>query len=359
MPFSNPIVGGTALIRPAINSPNFVSGATGWSINRNGTAEFSGATIRGELQLGGNGTTGHPGIGVGVSPIPSDLVTYYAGLADPLTIVPGTLTITYDGTSTADYFYDALALDGGTPPNQQAWKVGGGRLNGVVSERYRWLVNPGGALGNPDIVFTPFIGMLINGLLQIGSGGIEVIGGNVTVDNGKLAATSTTPGAIVLQVNVPGDTQPRWSVTRAGSMMGGSGSAAPDVSFTRTSVGIWVSDQIKYNVSGAAETWHGMNGSYAAGWSDHGSGFTVGQYRKCPSPAGVVEVVGMLDTTAPTTTFFTLPAGYRPLATQRIPAWANLTTPVAIDVTNTGTMTPVGATGATQLAFHAFMATDA
>lgn len=40
MAFGNPIVAGTALVRPAIKSPNFVSGVSGWSINRDGTAEF-------------------------------------------------------------------------------------------------------------------------------------------------------------------------------------------------------------------------------------------------------------------------------------------------------------------------------
>ncbi len=48
--FSNPILGGTILIRPAIQSPNYVAGTTGWSINADGTAEFNGVTIRGTLQ---------------------------------------------------------------------------------------------------------------------------------------------------------------------------------------------------------------------------------------------------------------------------------------------------------------------
>lgn len=52
MPFSNPIVGGTALVRQAINSPNYVAGSAGWAIKRDGTAEFSNATIRGEVDVG-------------------------------------------------------------------------------------------------------------------------------------------------------------------------------------------------------------------------------------------------------------------------------------------------------------------
>jgi hypothetical protein len=47
--FPDTIVGGTALIIPAINSPNFLTGVTGWSINANGTAEFNNGIFRGNL----------------------------------------------------------------------------------------------------------------------------------------------------------------------------------------------------------------------------------------------------------------------------------------------------------------------
>lgn len=50
MGFSNPILGsGGALVRPAIKSPNYVAGSTGWMIGRGGDAEFNNAVIRGLL----------------------------------------------------------------------------------------------------------------------------------------------------------------------------------------------------------------------------------------------------------------------------------------------------------------------
>lgn len=49
MPFSNPIVGGTTLIRPSIHSPDYVAGVSGWTINKDGTAEFNDVTVRGDL----------------------------------------------------------------------------------------------------------------------------------------------------------------------------------------------------------------------------------------------------------------------------------------------------------------------
>jgi hypothetical protein len=44
--FANPVVAGTQLVIPAINSPNFVHGSAGWTLNRDGSAEFSNVIIR-------------------------------------------------------------------------------------------------------------------------------------------------------------------------------------------------------------------------------------------------------------------------------------------------------------------------
>lgn len=52
--FSNSILGGMSkLIRAAIQSPNFVHGSTGWSINKNGTAEFNNIIIRNGTVISG------------------------------------------------------------------------------------------------------------------------------------------------------------------------------------------------------------------------------------------------------------------------------------------------------------------
>lgn len=65
MGFANGILGGAAaLIRAAIKSPNFVHGTTGWSINKDGSVEFSTGTFRGHI-IGGDLFlyTGVPGLG--------------------------------------------------------------------------------------------------------------------------------------------------------------------------------------------------------------------------------------------------------------------------------------------------------
>jgi len=52
MPFEDPVVSGTVLVRPAIRSPNYSAGVTGWTINVDGSAEFSDVVMRGEVYVG-------------------------------------------------------------------------------------------------------------------------------------------------------------------------------------------------------------------------------------------------------------------------------------------------------------------
>lgn len=49
MGFENPVVGGTSLRIPAIQSPNYTPGVKGWIIKINGDAEFNNLTIRGQF----------------------------------------------------------------------------------------------------------------------------------------------------------------------------------------------------------------------------------------------------------------------------------------------------------------------
>lgn len=57
MPFSNPLVAGNTLIRESIESEGFQTGIQGWSIQRDGDAEFNDVSIRGELSVSGSDTT--------------------------------------------------------------------------------------------------------------------------------------------------------------------------------------------------------------------------------------------------------------------------------------------------------------
>lgn len=80
MPFGNPIVSGTALTRSAIRSPNYVPGTTGWTINRDGSAEFLDVTVRGELFVTDPDGSfvriydQNPGVGAVIEVNPADVV---------------------------------------------------------------------------------------------------------------------------------------------------------------------------------------------------------------------------------------------------------------------------------------------
>jgi len=49
MAFTNSILAGSKLVREAIQSPNYVSNVSGWSVNKDGTAEFADLTARGRV----------------------------------------------------------------------------------------------------------------------------------------------------------------------------------------------------------------------------------------------------------------------------------------------------------------------
>lgn len=52
--WSDPIAASDgSLVFPAIKSPNYVAGSTGWTVNRDGSSEFNNVTVRGELDVNG------------------------------------------------------------------------------------------------------------------------------------------------------------------------------------------------------------------------------------------------------------------------------------------------------------------
>jgi hypothetical protein len=52
--FQDELAGGIVLVRPALRSPDFVTGVSGWSINIDGSAEFNDVIIRGGVTIGGD-----------------------------------------------------------------------------------------------------------------------------------------------------------------------------------------------------------------------------------------------------------------------------------------------------------------
>src|SRR4051812_26042457 len=75
--FANAVIGGGGQMGGNnMHSQGFVSGSVGWQIAKDGSAEFSNVVMRGSLQAGGDGTTGHPGTTYNAA-IPASLSAYY------------------------------------------------------------------------------------------------------------------------------------------------------------------------------------------------------------------------------------------------------------------------------------------
>lgn len=105
----------------------------------------------------------------------------------------------------------------------------------------------------------------------------------------------------------------------------------------------------------AAESWHGISGGigYSNGWSDFGSGYQAGRYRKEPTgTAGVVCLDGMIKpgTYVNGTTILTMPVGYRPTAKHRWVLQADSATTGAnmleLDLATTGVLQVLSIQGA-------------
>lgn len=103
MTFGNPVVGGNKLIRPAIQSPNYVPGVSGWTINRDGTAEFNDVTVRGDIVITGD--------------------------AESSNYVPGVSGWMLDSSGSAEFNGGGLAVNGGTVSGAS---VSGGTVTGAT-----------------------------------------------------------------------------------------------------------------------------------------------------------------------------------------------------------------------------------
>lgn len=126
MAFKNQPVAGTTLVYPAIQSPNYVAGSTGWTINQDGSAEFNNITARGNLIVGPTGTQTWV---VSGSSIPAALTAFYASS----TI--GAAFLQYSSQSPDRYTYQLSMTT--TVAGSTFWATGQVN-NGTVVEFMKW-----------------------------------------------------------------------------------------------------------------------------------------------------------------------------------------------------------------------------
>ncbi len=127
MTFTDPILGGeSVLVRQAIRSADYVPGVSGWSINRDGSAEFNDVTVRGELYV-----TDPDGSYVRIyDEDPGDGAVIEFGTADPGS-APGRIRTSTTGPTPALEIYGPHSGDITTRPGIQMYE-GEPAENGTV-----------------------------------------------------------------------------------------------------------------------------------------------------------------------------------------------------------------------------------
>lgn len=116
--FDNPIVAGEQLLIPAIQSPNYVPGTSGWTINKDGSVEFNNGTFRGTVIVG---PTGAPAVLIyDGAPAAGNLILAMSG---------------FDGTdSFGNKFWAGLSFIHGTSPTGSRGRVSFGINDANVND---------------------------------------------------------------------------------------------------------------------------------------------------------------------------------------------------------------------------------
>lgn len=254
MGFGNAILGGASkLIRRAIQSPNYVAGTSGWSINRDGTAEFVGLILR----------TGSSGKYIVIGAGGANIIQFFSGLAGET--APGYLLVDVSGGPPATEGYVELAAPalGGNVPKVTLTSDPNPLFSNAA------LISPGSISIVADSV-AEISGALIN---LTAAGDITVQPGGELIIDGTPATLASAAGDLVLNPASGRVTLAQGQAIKRG------GIAAP---------------------------------SYQNGWTNLGGGFQNGGYIELPDHTGMLLGLINAGTTTSGTVLFSLPAQLRP-----------------------------------------------
>ncbi len=331
MEFNDPVVSGTILIRPAIQSPDYVAGVSGWAIFVDGTVEFNDATLRGRVVIGPSNS--------------AQIIIEELNGAGIIRLVTNGPTVTpVDGELRATEF----SIGPGIPPNQ---------LTVALSSP-----SDDGGIAPAELRLTKIVG---GGTLAeitadaIALGGATSVAGALTVA-GAVSSTRSAQSLTALSTAVTGDTSLRLEIPAGGLLIWGSGSAAGDTILGRSAVGVLTSHPIRSvhpSTLSTTETWQPF--VFQNGWANTGN--VGGQYQKTIVGQSV-EVIGDLTaipaTKADGTTIMTFALGYRPVSTVTYPISARPvpagTMNPLVQIDSSGAMKVYGLTALTQEIYFGF-----
>lgn len=277
--FSDPIIGGVQkLIRKAIQSPNYVAGSAGWTINKDGSNEFNNGTFRGTVTA-----------------------STFQGTDF---VINSTAELFYSGTPAAGNLIVSIAPAAGTDSFGNTYPQGIG-VQGTGGQMIVY------AAGSSNHAFTQLLSSLNKAqvVLQPDSTSFATAG--------TLIVDTTSPGLPSIFVKSPiisGQTGASLTLT-GGSGLSGPPTGTIDATGGFTFTGPVFKDQ---------QTW--QTPTPGSGWSLGPVGGTVQQIEYRRDAEDNLVIIGAIHTTSatPASTMFTLPSGYRPAINQRVVTMTNV-----------------------------------
>jgi hypothetical protein len=168
MAFNNDIVSYTELLRPAIQSANYVPGVSGWTINRDGTSEFASGTFRGPVVIL------DPSSGVVLASIGADGNGSFQYVYVQSDLIIGTLSVLAAieaATRGLVGYYNTTGTLPALGDNSSLTDIMWCNANLVAGRAYRVWVG-GMTITNPDSIDDETVLMQIS-VAQVGSGGFS------------------------------------------------------------------------------------------------------------------------------------------------------------------------------------------
>jgi len=370
----NPLVGGTVLRRAAIQSPNFVTTVSGWSINQDGSAEFNNVTIRNGQVISGTQlyySSLPPVSGNLIASISTVSGTDSAGNA----YLPG--IVTYKKITATDF--RAVSHDSGGINFWKATAAGGpwSLVFSITLQADEIGVNFASNVNAGSVVMGEALAALeVSGGVNVLDTGIVWAGGatgdKLALSNAGgppiLSVTNTlSSSTAALQVKVNNATGDVMFTTIAGGLTSafhrldtdtngqsrillGNGVVSAETAIYRAAAHLFGIDPVAFNNAGTAEV--DQVPTFANSWAQV-AGRVLTSFRRVAQlddmeiVGSVTVPVGVANGQNMTTA---IPAAYRPAHTQSFTGW-DITTnlPVRLDITNGGLIQfagPVGNTAA-------------
>lgn len=281
----DPIVGGTALRIPAIRSPNYIAGSSGWTINQDGSVEFNNGTFRGTVTAGTFQGTNF--------------------------VINSTGAFFYSGTPALNNLIVSIANAAGTDAYGNDYLSGVTTYDESANDLFTQLNAGGITIGNiipaggPD---TADAGLIVSGITGITN--------SLTIRSVVEVTPNTDAAQVTLVAGAPSATTGQPGVPRV-ELFDVAGSSPCDL-WTTGSV-------VKLSGPDSPYTWQDPTSLLGTGWAIGPNSGTVQklQYRK--DALDNLVLVGSVHSTSatPAATLFTLPSGYRPAITQRVVCVSN------------------------------------